>query len=73
MVEHLSKQRPEVEGMDMMSMNMVEDTTTEVDVEMVEREHESMVLAKDCTDDGAERHRRTHQEQELAKLGVDGC
>jgi hypothetical protein len=48
--------------MDIMSMNMVEDTTTEVDVEMVEREHESMVLVKDCTDDGAERHRRTHQE-----------
>jgi hypothetical protein len=58
------KQRPEVEGMD-----MVEDTTAEVDVEVVEREHEGVVLVKYWIGNGAERHRRTHWEHEFAKSG----
>jgi hypothetical protein len=44
--ERPSKQRPEVEGMNMTSMNTVEATTTKVDVEVVEREHEGVVLVK---------------------------
>jgi hypothetical protein len=35
--EHPSKKWPEVEGMDMTGIHMVEDTTVEVDVEVVER------------------------------------
>jgi hypothetical protein len=41
-------------------MDMVEDMTAEVDVEVVERNHEGMVLAKHWISDKAERHRRTH-------------
>jgi hypothetical protein len=44
--EHPSKQRSEVEG-----MNMMEDMTVEMDVEVVERENEGMVLAKYYDDD----------------------
>jgi hypothetical protein len=62
--ERPSKERPEVESID-----MVEDMTVQVDVKVVEREHEGVVLAKHWIGDGAERHRRTHREQELAKLG----
>jgi hypothetical protein len=39
--EHLSKQQPVVEDMD-----MVEDTMAEVDVEAIEKEHEGVVLVK---------------------------
>jgi hypothetical protein len=49
--ERPSKQRTEVEGMD-----MVEDTTTtEVDAKVVEREHEGVILAKHLTNNEAER------------------
>jgi uncharacterized protein YhfF len=50
--ERSSKPRLEVEGID-----MIEDTMAEVDVEVVEREHEGVVLVKHWTDNGAERHR----------------
>jgi hypothetical protein len=63
MEEHPSKQRSKVEGIDMVRMDMVEDTM----VEVVEREHETVVMAKHLIDDGAERHRQIHQERELAK------
>jgi uncharacterized protein YhfF len=53
--ERSSKPRLEVEGID-----MIEDTMAEVDVEVVEREHEGVVLVKHWTDNGAERHRQTH-------------
>jgi streptomycin 6-kinase len=53
-----------VEGMD-----MVEDMTTMVDVEVVEREHEGVVLVKHWIGDGAEMHQRTHQERKFAKSG----
>jgi hypothetical protein len=39
----------------------VEDLTVEVNVEVVEREHEGMVLAKHWIGDRGERHRRIHQ------------
>jgi hypothetical protein len=67
--EQPSKQRSEVEGMDMVKkrlskqqpemkgMDMLEDTTTEVNVEVVKREHKSVMLVKHLTNDGAERHR----------------
>jgi hypothetical protein len=39
-----------------------------MEVEVVEREHDGMVLARHWIDDGVERHRRTHREwEELAK------
>jgi hypothetical protein len=64
--ERLSKEHSEVEHMDMKDIDMVEDMTTEMDV--VEREHESMVLARHWISDGAKRHQRTHKEwEELAK------
>jgi hypothetical protein len=53
----------------MAGMNMVEDMTMEVDVEIVEREHEGVVLTKDWISDGVERYRRTHRKRELAKSG----
>jgi hypothetical protein len=53
--ERPSKERLEVEDL------MVEDLTVEVNVEVVEREHEGMVLAKHWIGDRAERHRRIHQ------------
>jgi hypothetical protein len=53
--ERSSKPRLEVEGID-----MIEDMMAEVDVEVVEREHEGVVLVKHWTDNRAERHRQTH-------------
>jgi hypothetical protein len=44
--ERPSKERPEVEGMDMESMDMMEDMTARVDMEVVEGEHEGVVLVK---------------------------
>jgi hypothetical protein len=58
--ERPSKERLNVEDIDMEDIDMVEDMTTEVDV--VEREHEGVVLMRHWIDDEAERHRRTHQE-----------
>jgi hypothetical protein len=56
--ERPSKERPEAESMDMEDIDMIKDMT--VKVEVVEREHESVVLVWHWIDDGAERHRRTH-------------
>jgi hypothetical protein len=44
-------------------MDMVDDTTTEVDVEVVERKHEDVVLMKPWIGDGAESRRRTQRER----------
>jgi hypothetical protein len=67
MVEELPlNHRPEMEGMDGEDNDMREDMT--VEVEVVEREHEGVVLAKLWTDDRAERHRSARQEwEELMK------
>jgi hypothetical protein len=41
-----------------------------VELEVVEREPDDVVLVRHWTDDGEARHRRTHREwEELAKLG----
>jgi hypothetical protein len=58
--ERSSKERAEVEDM-MVEDFTVEDLTVEVNVEVVEREHEGMVLAKHWIGDRGERHRRIHQ------------
>jgi hypothetical protein len=55
-----------VEGMD-----MVEDMTTEVDMEVVEKEHKGVVLVKHWIGDGADMHQRTHQKWELVKSDVE--
>jgi hypothetical protein len=53
--------RPDVEGIDREDSDMVE-------VDVVEREHEGVVLARHCISDGVERHRQAHQEwEELTK------
>jgi hypothetical protein len=57
---HLMNHRPEVVGMDTVDTGMGEDRAAELEV--VEREPEDVVLARHWTDDGAARHRRTHQE-----------
>jgi hypothetical protein len=44
--ERPSKERPEVKGMDMGSMDMMEVMTARVDMEVVEGEHEGVVLVK---------------------------
>jgi hypothetical protein len=62
MVERLSNHRPEVEGIDREDTDMGEDMTVEVDV--VEREHEGVVLVRHWTGDRAEMHRRAHREWE---------
>jgi hypothetical protein len=46
----------EVKGMNMEDIDMVEDMTVELDVDVVEKEHESVVLVKHWINDGAERH-----------------
>jgi hypothetical protein len=52
--EHPSNHQPEDEGMDMEDIDMVEDIMMEVEV--VEREHEAMVLVRHWIGDGVERH-----------------
>jgi hypothetical protein len=65
---HPMNHRPEVEGMDMVDTGMGEDRAAELEV--VEREPVDAVLARHWISDGAERHRRTHQEwEDLAKPG----
>jgi hypothetical protein len=55
--------RLEVEDIDRENSDMVE-------VEVVEREHEGVMLMRHWIDDGAERHQRARREwEELAKLG----
>jgi hypothetical protein len=49
-----SKERPEVEGIDMEDVDMVEDMAVEVKV--VEKVHEGMVLVRHSISDGAERY-----------------
>jgi hypothetical protein len=49
---HLMNHRSEVKGMDRGDNGMGEDMT----VEVVEREHEGVVLVRHWTVDGAERH-----------------
>jgi hypothetical protein len=46
----------EVKGMNMEDIDMVEDMTVELDVDVVEKEHKSVVLVKHWINDGAERH-----------------
>jgi hypothetical protein len=55
-----SNHRLEVEGMDRVDSDIGENMT--VEVEVVEREHEGMVLVRHWTGDGAERHQRARQE-----------
>jgi streptomycin 6-kinase len=52
---HPMNHRPEVEGMDMEDRGMGEDMM--VEVEVVEREPEGMVLVRHWTGNGAARHR----------------
>jgi hypothetical protein len=63
---HPMNYRPEVKGMDREDSDMGEDMT--IEVEVIEREHESMVLMRYWTGDRAERHRQARQEwEELVK------
>jgi hypothetical protein len=65
---HLMNHWSEVQGMDREDSGMGEDMT--VELEVIERENESVVLMRHWTGDGAERHRRTHREwDELVKSG----
>jgi hypothetical protein len=57
--------RSEVDGIDREGSDMGEDMT--VEVEVVKRDHEDVVLAMHWTGDGAEMHRRARRE--LAKSG----
>jgi hypothetical protein len=52
---HQMNHRPEMESMDREDSDVGKDMTDEV--EMVEREHEGVVLMRHWTGDGAERHR----------------
>jgi hypothetical protein len=52
---HLTNHRPEMEGIDREDSDIGEDMM--VEMEVVEREHEGVVLAMHWTGDGAERHR----------------
>jgi hypothetical protein len=61
--ERPSNHQPEVEGMDREDMM--------VEVEVVEREHEDVVLTRHCTGDRAEMHQRAHREWE--ELVTSGC
>jgi hypothetical protein len=65
---HLMNHRPDVEGMDTVDTGMGKDRA--VELEVVEREPEGMVLVSHWTGDGAVRHHRTRREwEELVKLG----
>jgi hypothetical protein len=55
-----SNHRLGVEGMDRVDSDIGENMT--VEVEVVEREHEGVVLVSHWTGDGAERHQRARQE-----------
>jgi hypothetical protein len=52
---HPMNHRPNVEGMDRDDSDMGEDMM--VEVEVVEREHENIVLARHWTTNGPKRHR----------------
>jgi hypothetical protein len=65
---HPMNHRPEVEGMDTVDNGMWEDRA--IELEVVEREPEGVVLVRHWTGDRAVRHRRTRREwEELVKLG----
>jgi hypothetical protein len=69
---HPMNHRSNVEGMDTMDTDMREDRWAELDV--IEREPEDVVLTMHWIDDGATRHRRTHQEwEELMKPELKLC
>jgi hypothetical protein len=52
---HLTNHRPEMEGIDREDSDIGEDMM--VEMEVVEREHEGVVLVRHWIGDGAERHR----------------
>jgi hypothetical protein len=56
--ERPSNHRPEVEGIDRQDIDMWEDMT--VEVEVVKREHEGVVLVRHWIGNGAKMHRQTH-------------
>jgi hypothetical protein len=65
---HSVSHQPEVEDIDREDRDMREDMT--VEVEVIEREHENVMLVKHWTGDGTERHRQCCRElEELAKSG----
>jgi hypothetical protein len=67
-MEHLSNHWHELEDMDREDSDIGEDMMVEVGV--VEREHEGVVLVRHWNDDGAERHQRGRWEwEELTKSG----
>jgi hypothetical protein len=64
---HPMNYRPKVKDVDREDSDMGEDMM--IEVELVEREHESKVLVRYWTGDRAERHRQARQEwDELVKL-----
>jgi predicted esterase YcpF (UPF0227 family) len=64
--EHPSNQWSEVEGIDREDIDMSEDMT----VDVVQRKHEGVMLARHWIGDGADRYQRAHQKwDELAKSG----
>jgi hypothetical protein len=79
---HLMNHQLEVEDMDMVGTDMTEECSSNhrsevedmdredmtVEANVVEREHQSVVLVRHWTDDGVERHWRGHREwEELVK------
>jgi hypothetical protein len=65
---HPMNYRPEVEGMDTVDNDMWEDRA--VELEVVEREPDGVMLVRHWTGDRAVRHCRTRREwEELVKLG----
>jgi hypothetical protein len=67
-VEHPSNHQSKVEDIDREDSDMGDDMT--IEVEVVEREHESVVFMRHWSDDGAERYRPSCREwEELAKSG----
>jgi hypothetical protein len=57
---HPTNHRPGVEGMDTVDTDMGEDRA--VEMELVKREPEGVVLVRHWSSDGTVRHRRTHRE-----------
>jgi hypothetical protein len=70
--EHPSNSQSEVDGMDIKSIHMVEDTSVEVEG-LKKARCVMLVKVKHQTDDEAEGHLRTHLKRELGKLGLEGC
>jgi hypothetical protein len=69
---HSMNQWPEVDGIDRVDSEIGEDMM--VEVEVVEREHNDVMLTRHWTGDGAERNQRAHREwEELVKSGCSEC